>query len=297
MAFSTDTSLNFNSSVGYTFDPAAVEFVTATGGTGARLKAAAVTTSNIDCPEIDTSGWTGGIHKIVVDSRDSVSGTSVYLTRLFISFDGGVSFGVFESGAWRKAEPQDLGMTRMEIEAVRVWPALSTIDGLVVRVALTRETTTGAGGLINQITIYYGADALTLDGGEPAWSGQTLIATNSATNYRMPSVVPPVEIIRPADLHRSLGGYKAGINRATNERRGFKGIEWRFVNEAERDWLTGFIYTHRGASFKWTVPGKASTAYWITAGTFDAPRVDADPSGGSAGLFTVKADFMEVFPS
>ncbi len=296
MAFSTDTSVNFNSGTGYVFDPGAVEFVTVGPDSGARLITSFVGSSTILCPSISTGAWTGAILKVAIDSRDAVSGTSVYFTRFAVSFDGGTTFMIFESGEWRVAYVTDVPMTRQQIEEVRVWPPLDQISGLVFVVVIGRENATGANGLINLITVTYGSGTVALDAGEPAFSGTILQATSNDTAYRMPSVVPSAEIDRPADLHASIGGYKQGVNRSSVDRRLYRGIEWRFVTETQREWILGFIEDHLAASFQWSPPGR-SAAKWIVLEPCSANREDADSAGGGSGLYHVRADFLEVFPS
>lgn len=146
MAFSTNTSIDFSTSTGYTFD--AAEFAIS-GGEGT-LDASELGPTTCITPAIDTSTWSV-INRVAID--DEVA--SSYRHKYLVSFDGGASWQRYQQGIWITASIGDIatiGMTRWQVEAIRDWSPLE--DSLSFAVSASRTNLSHAGA-ISGFSVYY----------------------------------------------------------------------------------------------------------------------------------------------
>jgi hypothetical protein len=303
MALAVDTSIDFNSDAGYTYDAGNVEFV---GGI-ARIKAAAAAGAySIVAPGIDTqaASWSN-VHRVEIDVTETASaGGALYYHRFLVSFDGGSSFNRYTPAGWERLdlagmslqEIADIAMPVEVIEAAREWPDPSDIFTLVFGILLVKES--GASlGAIDQISIFYrdGVDPTsdfeeTVLAGEPdgsdplpepnAWPGGSI----------EPDFVVHREVQWPSLTPRTEAGYELGIAIASTTRSAFE-LTWSTLDSADRDTLVDFLRAHYDAAFVWTPPGFASAKKFVIA---REPEIETLSESG--GAHRIRAIIIETLP-
>lgn len=303
MALTANTAINFNSSVGYTFDSAFVEFVNTGGQDVCRLKSSVSSgTHTVITPTVDPAAWTGEINSITFGGAEAavVASDALYFHRFFVSFNGGGVYQTFISGLWQDVTPETEGMTIAELQAVRVFPVLADLiaaGGLLrFKINITREVSNAAAGYINQLTIYCGDEVVTF-GDEPDGSDILTPATPGGTETYARGIMPDfplaADLILPAQLKAAALGYQIATLTAQKTRIRFSRVRWSGRFGPEMEDIYDFLQAHFGNSaFVWTPPGFSASRKWICT----QPKIERLGPNADGDIWAVESSFLEVHP-
>lgn len=242
MAFSSNTSLDFSSSAGYSFDAAEFEI---TGGSGS-LVTAETGPSVCITPPIDTTAWET-MGRVEID--DTIEGT--YRNKYLISFDGGTTWRRYREGVWIEAplvSIASLGMTRWAVEDIRDWSPLG--DALAFAVVASRTDADDDGG-VSGFSVFYlsapGSEQVTVPGTEPFEVPTDTLEADLGIQPDLPLVL---QFVWPHDVQTMTGNYQVCVSLAETYRlmidASFSGLD-----ETQRDSVLAFIAAHYETPFLW----------------------------------------------
>lgn len=242
MAFLVNTSVDFSTAVGYTFNGS--EFGIS-GGVGTLDPGVGGPTTCI-CPSINTSTWTT-INRVEID--ETVADT--YRHRYLVSFDGGTVYYRYQQGNWLVAAIGDIatvGMSRPQVELIRYWPLLST--GLVFAVSASRTDTSDT-GQISGFSVYYltgsTPEQATITDGEPLAN-----PTEALEDVLTEQPELPLTLVYdwPNARDRFVGNYEMRIPVCDRYR---LSVDAKFiaVNATRKAAILAFLSDHYTAPFWW----------------------------------------------
>jgi len=303
VSLTANTDINFNSSVGYTFNALEVEFTTVSAQDVCRLLSGFSSgTSTVITPAVDPAAWTGEINSITFGGVEAavVASDALYYHRFFVSFDGGGIYQTFISGQWQDVTPDTEGMTIAELQAVRVFPVLADLIAaggtIVLKINITREVSNAAAGYINQLTIYYGSEIVTF-GDEPDGSDVLTPPTPGGTEAYNSGIMPDfplgAELVLAANIQTGALGYPIASATAQLTRIRFPRVRWSGRFGPELDDIYDFLQAHFGNSaFVWTPPGFSASRKWICT----QPKIERLGPNADGDIWAVESSFLEVHP-
>lgn len=289
MALTTDTTLAFTSSTGYTFNATVTEFVAGV----ARLKSSAgAANDTIITPDVDRTGFTDSgsgikIHKIIPTLTEVVG----YFHKFLVSFDQGRTYKGNNAGGWNVAELADIatrGFGPLELSEIRSWEDTDTI-----RLAVYVERLTGGGdGDIDLLTIHYGNTVTSLSGSiapdpwpaDPDHAGRLMDPDRS---WRR-------RVFFPAAYTRTGMGYNDASSHATNPRETWE-LSWSAMSEAQRDVIEPFLREHQMDHITWQ-PNSEPSALLFTADEPSQTEVAPNATGWNMRCRLHRA-YAEEFPA
>lgn len=290
MAISTDTSINFSSSSGYTIYEDTAGDISFTAGT-VTLGSGRVVTAAVRTPQLNVSSW-GAIRDIAMTYTEGNSSGNLFYTKVLVSFDnwsgtdrqfyntyipgdGWIPLASFAtSNTDLFATLRERGLSPYDLARINKWPDVSRIDGLSLLIGMTREAS-GANGNVDQVTVSYGSEVLAIK------TTETSIGTL------------PIEPDFPIDIAYSasnseyayIGGYFQTIEESVGLRMEAK-LKWSVLDQTDKITLITFLESGMNTHFDWQWRGLPASAKWKCIGK---PRV----TGVSKGYFSVEADLRE----
>ncbi len=254
MPLTTDNTLAFTTSTGYTTSSANVEFASGTG----RLVAAYVGTGWIKTPVLNTTAW-GPVHAVTVTATETCDPTFTYTDpnatsrsyyhRFLVSFNGGTVWHTYSSLGWEvvlAADIESRGMTWQTLEAIRDWSKVTT--QLSFMIFMEREHASAGNGNIDLISIDHGTTetAFALESGSSTFD---LLFELDGTLYggRAGGIVPDYPNEETFEQHtigmRMSSGHEVVLRTTTFDRRNFK-RKWSGRNTAEKEAIVAALVAH-----------------------------------------------------
>lgn len=266
MAFSSNTSVDFSTAVGYTFTGA--EFGIS-GGVGTLDTGVAGPTTCI-CPSITTTTWTT-INRVVISETVANS----YRHKYLISFDGGTVFYRYVQGVWSIAPIASiatLGLNRPQVEQIRNWPLLDS--GLVFAVSASRTDTADAGE-ISGFAVYYlttsTPEEVTITGAEPLATPTEALEDVLVEQPELP-LSPQYEW--PFSTAKFGGNYELRVANASRYRVVFD-VSIIAASTARKTAVLAFLADHIATPFWWLrCPLESAAAFTTTQPSIGQVGVD-----------------------
>ena len=269
-ALSTDATINFANSAGYTFDSGKTEF---TAGL-CRLKNSVGEDSDIvTTPEINWGGR-DQISRIAITATEAVG----YRHRFILSFDGGLTWMIRREGGWLPQAFADVSTAGMPVDVVQgehLWPDTSSLI-----IAFQHERDSGGGdGSIDQITIGYGDHEV------------DLLPEVTATEDLPFEPVWPINWEFRDYTHRVTyaDGTQKLIRRASTPRLYYPKLRWSGLNSTDRDTLFDFLMAQRIEGFLWTPVMEGAEASFV-------PISEPNYVALSVDVWAVECDIMRTKP-
>lgn len=280
MAFLVNTSVDFSTAVGYTFNGA--EFGIS-GGVGTLDLGVAGPTTCV-CPSINTAAWTF-LNRVEITETVADS----YRHRYLVSFDGGTTYYRYSQGNWIEAAIASIatvGMLRPQVEQIRNWTLLST--GLVFAVSASRTDVADLGE-ISGFAVYYltgsTPEPVDVTGGEPYAN-----PTEALEDVLLPEEEPEMPLSPQYSwpfVDAPFGGnYQMRIAHASRYRVSFEAAMVA-ASETRRDAIVAFLQDHAEAPFWWLLcPLEAAAAFTASEPQYSQIGVD---------VWRVTATFTQAF--
>lgn len=277
MAFSTNTSIDFSTSVGYTLSNATIS-----GGT-LTITGTFTGTATCETPDIDTSTW-DAINRVAIDDTESVGWDARYL----VSFDSGSTWYRYRQGLWVPVATSNVatdGMTTDQLQDVRDWSPMAS--ALTFYIGLTRASSSPTGN-VSGFTVYYLGSGAALEPQNPA---QEPAATGDLEDDLgiQPEFGSPIGFTWPVNKFQSEGNYEITVAESTVPRRKYE-VRFRVAGTTDRDAVVAFLEDHYEASFTWaTAPLTGGTSVFQTASEPTVTQEDAGAYSISCVLWERKA--------
>ena len=291
MPISTNTSIDFASSTGYTVYERTPGDVVFTAGT-CKLDTGVVDTAAVRTPTLDTSAWTAiqGVaptctdaynyeHKFLVSFEDWATATAQPFWYSYLRGVGWYTVARYDTDTDTLLDQvSDVGLGRYQLASIRDWPVTGTGTRLTLLVGMTRNTG-GGNGSIDLLTVSYGTEVVDVV------TAETSIGTLAFT----PDFHPPVQFGQTHDPVPFSGGYTQEVELATKLRRRIQGVQWSALTGTEKDTLLAFLKSGMNTHFSYQFYGDTATRKW---------KVEGIPSVKQAGVkdrFNITANLMEHF--
>jgi phage-related protein len=281
MAVTCDTTLDFASDTGYTYDSDDVEFV---GGV-AQLKAGFEGSSVIETPALDASTW--DLHSITLSIIEALGYRHLFL----VSFDDGDNWNSYGPSGWKRRDIADIetvGIPPAVLTQIREWPDATDLK---FAIWIEREVD-GGDGSISLLSVCRGEEILDA-GDEPDGTDELAPNANGPDGgCRLHlGIMPDYSIVRRTDYMiaeaRFDGGYEFAAPTASRARDRYD-LHWDSRAEHEKDEIEEFIRCHQDEAFVWTPPEEDTEKKWV----FGEPEIVR----GDEGVFHLKCPATQVLP-
>jgi hypothetical protein len=274
-----DTSLNFTSSTGYTFDSDDVEFVSGV----ARALTGFTGTATVETPAIDTTGW-DRIAAVALTATESTQ----YQHNFLVSTDGGTTWQTSDGLTWYVVDVADIGaagMTEAQLTNLRTFPPVGNFLSFLVQI---NKSDAAAVGSISQITVTYLEDATVPDELEFPDANPPINTVLNIDLELVPEAPVAVEFIQPASQSNNVGGHRITTPLSTGVRSVFTAA-FICVGEEQRDLVEGYILQHQS---DWAVgyqPPWENEQLSYLFGEYSIEKV-------APNVWRIPVRFIEVFP-